>query len=98
MFFQAAHHLFPKTRTTKSQDRKTLLCLDMINISSIKHAPMFSHYERTLDTRGLAVDVFFNAAPTTGSQIISPFFWLLFVGMKQRLANVSGLWFVVSTA
>lgn len=65
----------PKTHTTKSQDRKTLLCLDIINNSYLKHAPMFSHFERTLDTRGLAVDFFFYTAPPTESQTISPFFF-----------------------
>lgn len=68
----------PKSHTTKSQDRKTLLCLDIINNSYLKHAPMFSHFERTRDTRGLTADVFFNTAPPTGSQTDSPFFLSFF--------------------
>lgn len=74
--FQAA---CPKTHTTESQERKMLLCLDIINNLYLKHAPVFSHFERTLDTGGLTIDVFFNTAiSTTGFQTFFFFFCCLF--------------------
>lgn len=62
-FFSSCSPLspYPKTHITKSQDRNALLCLDSVNNSCLQRAPMFSHFEKTLDTRDLAVDVFFHA-------------------------------------
>lgn len=75
--FQAA---CPKTHTTESQERKMLLCLDIINNLYVKHAPVFSHIEGTLDTGGLTIDVFFNTAiSTTGSQTFLLLFFLAVV-------------------